>query len=336
MQGRIENGIKQERNVLLKLENMPSFVNEWYYNLKASQKTVTTLRDYVNKIHNFLFFINPNVSEVKIKDINLSNIQKFFISIQTKEINGQVVYTSDSYQQTVWCCLNNFLEFLKETGKIDKNYIKMITKPKNKDLEKINEHRMLLTKSDFNKILKSVKCGAGSDKAIAFQNRMKNRDMSIMLLFMTTGMRKTALSEINIEDIKLDLDVLYVTDKGDKHHTYVLSEKTLDALNSWLNDRQEWDNGSTNALFITEKGDRISSSAIYKLVDKYCTDALGYHVSPHKLRAGFCSILYEETGNVEFVRRAVGHSNISTTQRYIVTNNKEKEEASGLIDQILF
>lgn len=335
MQGRLENELKKEQAILTKLQTMPDYVSEWYYNLKASQRTATTLRDYVNKIHNFLFFINSNVSEVKIKDINLSNVQRFFISIQTKEVNGQTVYTSDSYQQTVWCCLNSFLEFLKETGRIDKNYIKMISKPKNKDLEKINEHRMLLTKSDFNKILQSVKYGAGSGKARAFQDRMKSRDMAIMLLFMTTGMRKTALSEINVEDVRFDVDVLYVTDKGDKHHTYVLSEKTLNALSDWMYDRKVWDNGTSDALFITEKGERISPSAIYKLVDKYCSDALGYHVSPHKLRAGFCSILYGETGNAEFVRRAVGHSNISTTQRYIVTNNKEKEEASGLIDHIL-
>ena len=321
MQGRLENEIKKEQNVLIKLQTMPDYVTEWYYNLKASQRTAATLRDYVNKIHNFLFFINPNVSEVLLAEINLANVQKFFISIQTKEVNGQTIYTSDSYQQTIWCCLNNFLSFLKETGKIEKNYIQMITKPKNKDLEKINERRILLTKSDFNRILQSVRDGAGSDRAKAFQDRIKSRDMAIMLLFMTTGMRETALSEINIEDLKLEIDVL--------------SEKTLEALNEWLYDRQELDRGTTGALFITERGERLTSSGIYKLVKKYCFDALGYHVSPHKLRAGFCSILYGETGNVEFVRRAVGHSNISTTQRYIVTNNKEKEQASGLIDHIL-
>lgn len=335
MPGRLENEIKKEQAILTKLQIMPKYVSEWYYNLKASQRTITTLRDYVNKIHNFLFFINPNISQVEIKDINLSNVQRFFISIQTKETDGQIVYTSDSYQQTIWCCLNSFLEFLKETGRIDKNYMKMIAKPKNKDLEKINEHRMLLTKSDFNKILQSVKYGAGSEKAKSFQDRLKRRDMAIMLLFMTTGMRKTALTEINIEDVKFDVDVLYVTDKGDKHHTYVLSEKTLNALSNWMYDRQEWDNGTTNALFITERGDRISPSAIYKLVNKYCQDALGYHISPHKLRSGFCSILYQETGNAEFVRRAVGHSNIATTQRYIVTDNKEREQASELIDNML-
>ena len=71
MQGRLENELKKEQAILTKLQTMPDYVSEWYYNLKASQRTATTLRDYVNKIHNFLFFINPNVSEAKIKDINL-------------------------------------------------------------------------------------------------------------------------------------------------------------------------------------------------------------------------------------------------------------------------
>jgi site-specific recombinase XerC len=110
--------------------------------------------------------------------------------------------------------------------------------------------------------------------------------------------------------------------------------KTIEALNEWVYDRESW-NTSSNALFISENGNRISATALSELVEKYCQDALGYHISPHKLRAGFCSILYKETGNAEFVRRAVGHSNISTTQRYIVTDNNERAKASELIDGLL-
>ena len=56
------------------------------------------------------------------------------------------------------------------------------------------------------------------------------------------------------------------------------------------------------------------------------------HVSPHKIRAGVASILYEETKDIEFVRRAIGHTNVATTQRYIRTENKEREKASKLLE----
>ena len=334
MQGRLETEIKKETVLLKKIQNMPEYLQEWYYNLKASQKTITTCKDYINKIEKFLTFINPSIKEIDPQNISLKDIQRYFILIQKREVNGQQTYTSDSYQQTVWCCLNNFFGFLYNTNKISKNYMTMIAKPKNKDLERINENRILLTKYDFNHILESVEEGAGSDKARVCQKRLKNRDRAILLLFMTTGMRETALSEINIEDIDFINNTLKVIDKGNKFHVYNLSEKTINSLDLWLQDREKWKTNS-DALFIAENGNRIGSSTLAKLVDKYCQDALGYHISPHKLRAGFCSILYQETGNAEFVRRAVGHSNIATTQRYIVTDNNERAKASELINNLL-
>ena len=50
-------------------------------------------------------------------------------------------------------------------------------------------------------------------------------------------------------------------------------------------------------------------------------EGLGYKISPHSLRTAFCTILYKKTGDIEFVRRAVGHSSIETTQRYIVDDD---------------
>lgn len=337
MQGRLEGEIKRERNINNTLSQLPQFVTEWYYNLKASKKTAASCIDYTNKIRRFLTYINSNPKLVTPNDITLSVVQQYFISIQTKEdAEGNLVYTSDSYQQTVWCCLNNLFDFLVETNQMDKNHMKMITKPKNKDLDRINEHRILLTKKDFNAIINAVKEGTGSHKARAFQDSLRNRDMAIIFLFMTTGMRKTALSEINISDLDMDNEVLYVVDKGNKKHSYKLSDKTYDAIYWWLEDREDILDGEYNdALFISDTKERLSSAAIYKLVCKYCEGALGYHISPHKLRAGFCSILYNETGDVEFVRRAVGHSNVATTQRYIVTKNVEKEKAVSIIDGLL-
>lgn len=334
MNGRLENEIKKENALLNKIKDMPDYVEEWYYNLKASNKTMATCKDYIYKIDKFLSFIEKETGNKNLNSISLTEVQKYFISIQKKESNGTVVYTSDSYQQTIWCCLNSFFEFLVDTDKMSKNFMSMISKPKNKDLERINANRILLTKKDFNKILQSVERGVGSDRAKSFQENQKSRDRAILLLFMTTGLRKSALSEINLDDIDLLMGTLHVIDKGDKYHSYILSEKTIEALNEWVYDRESW-NTSSNALFISENGNRISATALSELVEKYCQDALGYHISPHKLRAGFCSILYKETGNAEFVRRAVGHSNISTTQRYIVTDNNERAKASELIDGLL-
>lgn len=336
MQGRMEIEFKTEEKILSTLSELPDYVAEWYYNLKASKKTASSCNDYINKIRRFLKYIDDDIINISPERITLKKVQAYYISIQTKKINGKKEYTSDSYQQTVWCCLNNFLTFMVKTSRIPTNYMDLIDKPQNHDLERINENRILLTKRDFKDILNQIHQGAGSNKAKTFQKKTKERDVAIFQLFMTTGMRRTALSEINISDIDMWEQSLNVIDKGNKRHVYNLPDDVYTSINNWIEIRKNINGAEhTDALFITENGNRISGSAIYKLVTKYCDDALGYHVSPHKLRSGFCSILYEETGNVEFVRRAVGHSNISTTQRYIVTDNEERNKASELISSFI-
>ena len=91
----------------------------------------------------------------------------------------------------------------------------------------------------------------------------------------------------------------------------------------------------TDALFISKYGERISAKGVSNIVKKYTEEALGKPLSPHKLRAGFCSILYNKTHDTEFVRRAVGHSNISTTQRYIVTDGDEKRQSASIIGKAI-
>ena len=153
---------------------------------------------------------------------------------------------------------------------------------------------------------------------------------------MTTGMRKTALTEIDINDIDLDRCKLSIIDKGKKYHIYSLSDDIMEYIKKWLLDRENIKgHEKTDALFISEKGDRLTGNAIVKIVEKYSKAGLGYSISPHKLRAGFCSILYDKKHDIEFVRKVVGHANIRTTQRYIVTDNTERKEAVDIMSDLL-
>lgn len=334
MNGRLEQEQKIFRILNNKLINYPNFVQEWILNLRASDCSAKTCRDYLNKITRYLEYIGVSIETIKINDLSDINTRKYFISIKTKEDkNGNIVNTSDSYQQSVWCCLNNFFDFLNKQNYIKRNPMKLIKKPKNKDLVRINEDRILLNKYDFKKILNSVENGSGSDKAKSFQEHMKNRDMAIMLIFMSTGIRKDALSQLNIDNIDFNTRTLSVIDKGDIWHYYELTDKTIDYINNWLSERE--DISSNSPLFISYQGNRLSGNSIYKLVEKYSEDALGFHISPHKLRSGFCSVMYNETRDIEKVRRMVGHANVSTTQRYIVTKNKERREVANIMNNIL-
>lgn len=336
MKGRLETEIKIDRSIESMLDNLPVVVTKWNNLMDASRKTPATRRDFVTKVRYFTESITDKPKKYNYGNLTEEDIIRFMKSIRTKETpNGDIVETSDSYQATMWCCLNSFLGYLKKEGIIPHNYMEDIKKAKNHDLERINEHRVLLTSKDFKQIVKAL------DKVNQNQigrTNTYNRDKLIIVLLMTTGMRETALIEINLEDVHLDTQSLYVIDKGKLPHKYFLGEDVCELIRDYLNDRNEmlYDrNEITDALFISKYGERISAKGVSNIVKKYTEEALGKALSPHKLRAGFCSILYDKTHDTEFVRRAVGHSNISTTQRYIVTNGDEKRQSASIIGKAI-
>lgn len=324
MNGRLAKELQIEQSIERKLAEMPDYIRGWEMNMKASRKSAATRRDYIYKMHAFLSSINLDVKAVTLEQITEAKVTSYYTSVQTKEANGTTVYTSDSYQQTVWSCLNNFFEYLKKRELMARNYMAMIERPKNRDLDRINEHRILLNMDDFKKIISSV-----DDEASLTR---RNRDRAILVLFMNTGMRKTALSSVMLSDLDLEEKTLTVVDKGNKRHQYVITEDVEEAIGEWLEVRHNYDKGKGDEhLFLSDHGNGMSGTAMYDLVGKYTQRALGRRVSPHKLRSGYCSILYGATGDIEFVRRAVGHASSQTTQRYIVTGGNEKHRAADIM-----
>ena len=336
MKGRLENEIKIDKTIENMLEGLPTIVSKWNNLMDASRKTPATRRDFVSKIRYFTESITDVPKKYDYSELTEEDIIKFMKKIRTKETTtGNIVETSDSYQATMWCCLNSFLGYLTKENIIPYNYMTDIKKARNHDLERINEHRVLLTSRDFKQIVGAL------DKVTQNQighTNTYNRDKLIIVLLMTTGMRETALVEINLEDIHLDTQSLYVIDKGKLPHKYFLEENTCNLIKEYLDDRRKIlfnRKEMTDALFVSKYGERISAKGVSNIVKKYTEEALGKPLSPHKLRAGFCSILYSKTHDTEFVRRAVGHSNISTTQRYIVTNGDEKRQSASIIGRAI-
>lgn len=328
---------EQERQIRKKTEAVlrvyPSYIKEWYYNLVASGMTARSCDEYVRSARRFLSFIDPHIKRVQLCQITPDIVDQYMVSLQTVVRDGCETRSSDSARQTAWCILNKLFGFLYERGYIERNYMQSVGKPKNQDLQRINEHRILLTKEDFAAMIKLVDVDI-SETQTDYEQFLCVRNKLILTLLMVTGMRVGALVSININDLDVNNHKLLVVDKGEKHHEYVLSDDVVELIQQYLQLRNK--RCSTAPALLTNKYNvRVTRQVISDVVSHYSQAALGYKISPHKLRAGFCSILYNETQNAEFVRRAVGHSNITTTQRYIVTDNREKQEASAIMNSVL-
>lgn len=328
MRGRLEHSLRAKNNIEILLSSMPECVTGFYYNIQISKEPTTCL-EYLRKIKLFFDFINCN-----IEDVTDSDIGRYFDKISTRtNTDGIIQETSFAYKQATWTVLNQFFSYLTRKHIILNNPMEETERPSQKD----NVKRYFLSMDDLNSILSSVKTGAGSNKAIAKQKNWIERDMLILFLFMNTGMRKTALSEINIEDISFDDKTLTVTDKRNKTQVYNITAEMEDVIHIWLKKRNNLLDGQPNdALFISSLRKRMSEKAIYNLVKKYSEEALGYAISPHKLRAAFVSLYYEASGgDIKATCEAVGHADISTTSRYIVKKNNSRTEAMNFMSKNL-
>lgn len=328
MDGRLANEMKIDIATEERIREMPDFIRGWYMNMMASGTTALTRKVYIYYANNFLESINKKVIEITPEAITEQNVYSYFISIKTKESSNGTTYTSDSYQATIWSCLNSLFDYLKSHKYININYMNLISRPKNHDLDRINENRVLLTESDFSKIVNCI-------------NKEKNmvkrrRDLAVVVLLMNTGMRETALTNIMLDDIDYIYEKeLTVVDKGKKRHVYKLSSSVCDIISAWMDSRKNYNKNGDDHLFLTNRGTPLKADCVYDIVTRYTEKALGKKLSPHKLRSGYCSILYEKTGDIEFVRRAVGHASSTTTQRYIVTKGDEKAKAAEIMSGIL-
>ena len=337
MQGRLENDIKVSSYTQKLLKEMPDYANKWYIKLRASDKQARTCDTYITTLKRYLGSINANIKEIKLDELTSLSVDNYLISTRTREDeDGLIVYTSASYQKTIWSALNSFFGYLEKEKIIPYNFMKDIDRTRESDDERLSENRILLTKDDFNSIIECVQEGVGSKKARTYQAKYRNRDMAIFLLFMTTGMRREEMREINVSDIDMiDRKIVIIT-KRKHRRSLAIEPNAFSYICAWLEDRKEIvKDNKEDALFVGRDGKRMTGQSYYKLVDKYCTEALGYHISPHKLRSGFCSILLNEWGDVHAVMKAVGHRRVETTLRYAVTRNNEQTEGANLIGSFL-
>jgi len=143
------------------------------------------------------------------------------------------------------------------------------------------------------------------------------RDIAMMELLYGCGLRLAELSGLNLQDLDWQQGVLTVTGKGRKQRRIPFGQKAANALKKWLPARALLLKQDCPALFISQRGVRISHTSIAQRLKKWAlVQGLGSHVHPHKLRHSFASHILESSSDLRAVQELLGHANLSTTQIY--------------------
>jgi integrase/recombinase XerC len=143
------------------------------------------------------------------------------------------------------------------------------------------------------------------------------RDFAIMELFYSSGLRLSELVDVSLPDLDFQDGLLRVTGKGNKTRIVPVGKQALQQIKHWLKIREGWLKQATDALFISQRGDRLGNRAIQKRL-QFWGEKLGLAGSlhPHKLRHSVASHLLESSGDLRAVQEFLGHANLSTTQIY--------------------
>ena len=278
MQGRLENKIKREKVIENLLKDMPQYVTEYYYNLSSSRESSSCL-EYIRRIRRFLLFLDFDMNKINIRNVTDIDISKFLKSIETKEKNGNVEMASFSTWKQYHTVLNSFFKYLCKRGYIDSNPVDRVERIRKND--KVQHD--FLSANDLKEILKAVDYGAGTRRSMNRQKEWRTRDKAIMLTFITTGMRETALCEIDINRIDFSNRTIVVTDKENKNNSYTMTPELVSAYYDWLDDREKkLDGRECDALFISNRRERLTSRSVIDLVRKYTFEGIGKEVSPHR------------------------------------------------------
>jgi tyrosine recombinase XerC len=157
------------------------------------------------------------------------------------------------------------------------------------------------------------------------------RDLAILELFYSTGMRLSELSELKYSSIDFKGEVIRVMGKGKKERIIPVGVEALKALQSYLNQRkscfERLSETDGDALFWNRFGKRLSSRSVRRIVKKHARQVSEEKGSaPHTLRHTFATHLLDKGANLLTVKELLGHESLSTTQIYThVTTEKLKK-----------
>lgn len=156
------------------------------------------------------------------------------------------------------------------------------------------------------------------------------RDYAIITIFLNCGIRLSELVGINLKDIKNEN--LTVFGKGGKERAIPLNDACLRAIEAYMKVRPVNGVKDRNALFLSERKQRISKESVQKIVKKYIKDAGldPQRYSTHKLRHTAATLMYKY-GSVDIraLQELLGHESISTTEIY---THLDKQQLKNAVD----
>ena len=270
----------------------------------------------INDIKEYIVFISQvkNLSENTSKSYerDLKKLHLFLSDLNISEYSQISAETCSAWVGSLYSQNNNpksiqrhlssakgFFRFLKKNNLIESSPFELISAPKSSST--LPE---VLSPEDVEQLLNFKPT-----------NMIEIRDMAIIELMYSSGLRVSETANINISDFEENKTFLRVLGKGSKTRLVPMGRFAINAINNWLMEREKILN-NTDALFLNSKGTRLTVRSIQLRLKKMAVKQGLPPIHPHMLRHSFATHMLESSGDLRTIQELLGHSSLSTTQIY--------------------
>jgi integrase/recombinase XerC len=196
-----------------------------------------------------------------------------------------------------------FCAWLLRKGQLSANPAELIATPK-------KEQRL-----PFHLNIDQITGLVEAPRPAAADSQLALRDQAILELLYSSGLRVSELTTLNIGDLDLNEGMVRVMGKGGKERIVPVGSVACGILRAFLAERHNAPPGEP--LFIGSRNKRISRQRIAESVRRWSTNIEAVRsISPHTLRHTFATHLLEGGGDLRSIQELLGHSSLSTTQKY--------------------
>jgi site-specific recombinase XerD len=210
-----------------------------------------------------------------------------------------------SYVRLQFSALRTFYQFLSARKGLRSNPVREVQLPKTgKKLP------LVLTRQQVEELLAAP---AQVTKHRAAPAWMPHRDIAIMELFYSSGLRLSELAALDVGDVDLYTESVRVLGKGRKERVCPVGLPALEAISLY----RAAANVHSGPLFINKARRRTSTRSIWLILKRYLRHtSIPISISPHKLRHSFATHMLDRGADLRSVQALLGHASLSTTQIY--------------------
>jgi integrase/recombinase XerC len=210
-----------------------------------------------------------------------------------------------SYVRLQFSAFRTFYQFLAARKGLRSNPVREVQLPK---LDK--KLPLVLTRQQVEELLASPVRVAKNRAAPVW---MPLRDVAIMELFYSSGLRLSELAALDVADVDLYTESVRVFGKGRKERVCPVGLPALEAISRY----RAAANVHSGTLFISKSRRRMSTRSIWLVLKRYLRHtSIPISISPHKLRHSFATHLLDRGADLRSVQALLGHASLSTTQIY--------------------